>query len=82
MKNITVVFVSVWNLNFNLEGRTQSECGGEQGSDKVLGPEGEEVTGGYRKLHDETNSSRIQWEKHVAWKEEMTNSYQILYIKT
>jgi hypothetical protein len=31
-------------------------------------------------LHNGTNCSRIQREKHVAWKEEMTNSYQILHI--
>ena len=38
--------VSVWNLIVNLKGRTESECVGEQGCDKVLGPEREEVTGG------------------------------------
>ena len=46
MKNINVVFVSVQNPIFNLKGRTQSECVSEQVSDKVLGPEREEVTGG------------------------------------
>jgi len=76
-----VVFVSVWNLVFKLTGRTHNECVGEEGSDKVLGPERDEVTGGQRILHNGTNSSRIQWEKHGAWKEEMINSYQILYIK-
>ena len=81
MNNINVVFVSVWKLVFNLKGRAQNECVGEHGSDEVLGPEREEVTGGERKLHNGTNSSRIQREKHVTWKFEMTNSYQILYVK-
>jgi hypothetical protein len=46
MNDINVVFVSLWNLVFNFKGRTQSECAGKQGTDKVLGPEREEVTGG------------------------------------
>jgi hypothetical protein len=40
------IFVSVLNLIFHLKGRTQTEYIGEQGSERIFGPEREEVTGG------------------------------------
>lgn len=70
MYNFTYFFVSVWNMILHLKGRIQIECSAEQSSDRISGPQRQEVTGRQRKLHNETNSSRTQWEEHVAWKEE------------
>jgi len=60
----------------------------------LFGPKTEEVTGGYRRLHNEelhnlyysqniirANESRMRWEGHVACMREMKNSYKILTLK-
>jgi hypothetical protein len=59
---------------------------------RIFGPKGDEVTGGWRKLHSEElhdlysllsvirviKSRRMRWSGHVACKQAMTNAYRIL----
>jgi hypothetical protein len=63
---------------------------------KIFGPKGEEVAGGWRRLHNEelhdsynssniirvTKSRRIGWTTHVACVGEVTNAYKILIAKS
>jgi hypothetical protein len=45
---------------------------------RILGPKREEVTGEWRKLHNEIKSRRMRWAGHVACMREERNVYKVL----
>jgi hypothetical protein len=48
---------------------------------RIYGPKRDEVTGGWRKLHNGVKSRRMRWAGHVARMGEKRNAYRILVEK-
>jgi hypothetical protein len=79
----------------HIKGRTQIECVSEQGFKRIFGPKRDEMSGGWRRLHNEEchnlysssniigviKSRRMRWEGHVALMMAMENLYKILVEK-
>jgi hypothetical protein len=94
--NFACDFVWVRNLVSDTKGGTYAEDVWEQGAEEDIGPKRDEVTGGWRKLHNEElrnlyssisiiriiKSRRMRWAGHVARMGEKRNEYRLLVGKS